>query len=114
MNKQEIVEQLKGKIVNILAIQAGITAQGWDYEGEKDWALKQINTLIDKALTQYSDTLREKIEGMKKEMVSVQESDEDYNRHGNREFTRGWNHIRTGYNQSLQDVLALLSQESGK
>ena len=42
------------------------------------------------------------------------ESDEDYNRHGNRELTRGWNHIRTGYNQALQDVVTLLSPESDK
>jgi len=42
----ELKELYTGKIVNILAQQASITAQGRDYKGELDWALNKILALL--------------------------------------------------------------------
>lgn len=39
-------EEITGKIVNILAYQAVITAQGESYTGEKDWALNKLTQLF--------------------------------------------------------------------
>lgn len=49
------------KILDILAFQAGITAQGWNYTGEKDWALNKILNLIDSESHLAEEALREEI-----------------------------------------------------
>lgn len=43
-------EEITGKIVNILAYQAVITAQGESYTGEKDWALNKLIELFHQQL----------------------------------------------------------------
>lgn len=43
-------EEITGKIINILAYQAVITAQGENYTGEKDWALNKLTKLIGQEL----------------------------------------------------------------
>lgn len=55
-------EEITGKIVNILAYQAVITAQGENYTGEKDWALNKLRDLFKEELQKArQDWLREEI-----------------------------------------------------
>ena len=49
---QEDRDKLVSDILSILTFQAGITAQGWNYTGEKDWALNKILKLVDEAYKQ--------------------------------------------------------------
>lgn len=54
MNTQELKEQdreeLISEIIKILSWQQVITNQGYSYDGEKDWALNKILSLIDKTV----------------------------------------------------------------
>lgn len=44
-------EEMTVKILNILAWQQNITNQGFNYTGEKDWALNKIRGLLQESFT---------------------------------------------------------------
>ena len=92
-------------------------------EEENQKVLSELSMIIpefaikdhDKRLINFVlDIVGEEIEKKRQKMVTPAESDEDYQKHGNRELTRGWNHIRTGYNEALSDIQSFLDTEINK